>query len=231
MKCPKCGAVLEENLNFCCFCGTDLRETEGRECAAPNQAVDERKSAQDGFAYGGAPVRKFRKPRNIFWGIAAAAAAVFIAMIVMNSGKCNVRGCRNKAVKGYDYCYSHKCAESSCSNSKVSRSNYCNWHTRIYTAAAQVYAFELEVSDVRLSSNSSYTIAKGTLTNNSDETVSFVKIKGAFETSSGKVVDTDWTYAVGNEGLAPGESCKWKMSVPKDYKISDCTVTVFDYDY
>ena len=94
-----------------------------------------------------------------------------------------------------------------------------------------MYSHELKISNVKLSSNSGYTIAEGTITNNSDQTVSFVEIKGAFKTSSGSVVDTDWTYAVGSEGLAPGESCKWRLSVSKDWSIKDCTVTVIDFDY
>lgn len=117
-------------------------------------------------------------------------------------------------------------------------SNYCYKHYLLYDDDAQeefgsdpVYSHELKISNVKLTSNSSYTIAEGTITNNSDQTVSFVEIKGAFKTSSGSVVDTDWTYAVGSEGLAPGESCKWRLSVSKDWSIKDCTVTVIDFDY
>jgi hypothetical protein len=99
------------------------------------------------------------------------------------------------------------------------------------TVNNQVYSYELKISNVKISSNSSYTIAEGTIINNSDQTVTFVKIKGSFETSSGKVVDTDWTYAVGTEGLDPGESCKWRMSVSKDSSIKNCNVTIIDFDY
>ena len=41
-----------------------------------------------------------------------------------------------------------------------------------------------------------------------------------------QVVDTDWTYAVGAEGLAPGESSTFRMSVDRDYSIRDCSVTL-----
>lgn len=50
----------------------------------------------------------------------------------------------------------------------------------------------------------------GTITNNSDETVRFVEVKVALY-NDGKVTDTDWTYAVGAEGLEPGESSQWKL--------------------
>lgn len=68
-------------------------------------------------------------------------------------------------------------------------------------------------------------------TSSSNSTVSFVKIKGAFKDYSGIVIDTDWTYAVGTDGLAPGESCKWEMAVKKDSAIVSCDVTVIDFDY
>ena len=50
-----------------------------------------------------------------------------------------------------------------------------------------------------------------------------------YQSRTGKVIDTDWTYAVGSEGLGPGESCKWKMSVEKDLSIKDCDVSIMDY--
>lgn len=70
----------------------------------------------------------------------------------------------------------------------------------------------------------------GTITNNSSKTYRFVEVKGAFKNSNGKVVDTDWTYAVGSEGLAPGESSTFRMSVTKQYDITDCDVSILEYD-
>ena len=96
--------------------------------------------------------------------------------------------------------------------------------------SANVYSWELSISDKVLTSNSSYTIAERKITNKSSYTVYLVKIKGTFKDSSGNVVDTDWTYAVGSEGLAPGESKKWRMSVSKDYSIKRCDVSVIDFD-
>ena len=148
-----------------------------------------------------------------------------------------MKGCNNKAISGMGYCYTHKCAVTDCNSKRYGYSNYCYSHYLLYDDDAsslntpQVYSYELKISNVTLSSNSSYTIAEGTITNNSDQTVSFVKIKGSFENSSGTVVDTDWTYAVGLEGLAPGESCTWRMSVKKDYSIKDCTISILDFDY
>lgn len=99
----------------------------------------------------------------------------------------------------------------------------------------QTYSYEsgytaLDFSNLQVSSNSSYTICTGTLTNNGNKTYKFVKVKGAFKNTSGTVIDTDWTYAVGSEGLAPGESTTFRMSVDKNYQISSCSVSIYDYD-
>lgn len=86
----------------------------------------------------------------------------------------------------------------------------------------------LKISNVRVTSNSSYTVCTGTITNTGNNNYSFVEIKGAFKNSSGTVIDTDSTYAVGSEGLAPKESKSFSMSVPKNYSISSCSVSIID---
>ena len=86
----------------------------------------------------------------------------------------------------------------------------------------------LRISNVRVASDSSYMVCTGTITNNGKKNYSFVKVKGAFKNSSGTVLDTDWTYAVDSEGLAPGESKSFRMSVPKNYSISSCSVSIID---
>lgn len=86
----------------------------------------------------------------------------------------------------------------------------------------------LKISDVEIEHNSSYTVATGTVTNTGTTTYDFVKVRGAFVDSSGVTVDTDWTYAAGQEGIAPGESTSFYMSVPKDTSITRCNVTLMD---
>ena len=88
----------------------------------------------------------------------------------------------------------------------------------------------LAFSDVSISHNSSYTVCTGTLTNNGHRTYTFVEVKGKFIDSSGSVIDTDWTYAVGSEGLAPGESTSFRISVDKNLDITKCTMDIIDYD-
>lgn len=87
-----------------------------------------------------------------------------------------------------------------------------------------------EFSGLELSSNSSYKICTGSIKNTGSETYYYVKVKCSFKDVSDNVIDTDWTYAVGPEGLAPGESKSFRLSVPKNSAIISCTVNVIDYD-
>lgn len=89
---------------------------------------------------------------------------------------------------------------------------------------------DLDVNRLEWDSNSSYTICTGKVTNNGEKTYTFVTVKGSFKDSSGSVLDTDSTYAVGSEGLAPGESTSFRLSVDKDSKITDCSVSILDFD-
>ncbi len=216
--CKYCGAEITENTEVCPVCGKYV----GVSAKAQKSDSSEETAKRTKF------------PRKGILAIASAALVVVIigiAVVAANSGRCAVSGCRNKVVPGMSYCYSHKCAVADCDEAKNSYSNYCSLHYRLYddSATSSSNASDLKISRVSLSSNSSYTIAEGTITNNSFVTVKYVQIKGAFKDSSGSVIDTDWTYAVGSEGLAPGESCTWRMSVKKDSSIKSCDVSILDF--
>ncbi len=99
-----------------------------------------------------------------------------------------------------------------------------------YSSSYESATSVLKISNISVTSNSSYTVCTGKITNNGKKTYKFVEVKGSFKNSSGTVLDTAWTYAVGSEGLAAGESTTFRMSVPKDTSIKSCTVTIIDYD-
>lgn len=224
--CKYCGLQVPDDAEQCPGCGKDI----SKQVKVPDvQETPKVSNIQDNL------VDKKNKKLPII--IILAIVAVIAVMVITNSGKCEVKSCDNKAISGMSYCYTHKCAVTSCDSKQYSYSNYCYSHYLLYDDDAQtsytpkVYSYELKISNVTLSKNSSYTNAEGTITNNSDQTVSYVKIKGSFKNSSGTVVDTDWTYAVGSEGLEPGESCTWRMSVKKDTSIKECSVSILDFDY
>lgn len=101
--------------------------------------------------------------------------------------------------------------------------------TKTYEPAESGFSV-LQVSDVKVSYNSSYTVCTGSVKNTGKKTYTFIEVKGAFKNSSGTVLDTDWTYVVGSEGLAPNESSTFRMSIPKNFDVTSCTVSVYDYD-
>ena len=88
----------------------------------------------------------------------------------------------------------------------------------------------LKISDLTWDNNSSYNVCTGKVKNTGEKTYYFVTVKGSFKDSSGNVLDTDSTYAVGSEGLAPGESSSFRLSVKRDYDITDCSVSILDFD-
>lgn len=226
-------------MKFCKYCGSQVPD-DAEQCPQCTRIIGEKSSKNNQSQQTKATVKKhlkILKNKRVIALITAAVTILVIVTCIFNSGKCDASGCNSKAVSGMKYCYNHKCAVSDCNNRRFGYSNYCYSHYLLYdddsssSFSSKVYSYELEISDLEISSNSSYTIAEGIITNNSNETVSFVKIKGSFKNSLGSVVDTDWTYAVGGEGLAPGESCTWRMSVKKNYSVSDCSVSIIDFDY
>lgn len=87
----------------------------------------------------------------------------------------------------------------------------------------------LDITDLKLEGNSSYDVCTGKVKNTGEKTYYFIEVKGAFKDKSGNVLDTDWTYVVGSEGLEPGESSSFRLSVDRDYNIENCSVEVLDY--
>lgn len=88
----------------------------------------------------------------------------------------------------------------------------------------------VEFKNVSLSTNSLYNIATGTVYNRSSKTIKFVEVKASFKDRSGKVIDTDWTYAVGSEGLAPGESSTFRCSITKNINVNSVSMSLIEFD-
>ena len=188
-------------MRFCKYCGEQI-EDEAEICPHCGKELKKTIKEMPEEANRSDKVKKTVVNTKALAVIAVVVLTGGIAILAMG-GRCKWSGCSNKAAPGSSYCYSHKCVVSSCNNSR----------------------------DIKLNTyGSSYIRATGTITNNSSYTVKYVKIKGSFESSSGAVVDTAWTYAVDSAGLAPGETCKWEMSVKKDYQISSCSVSILDLD-
>lgn len=127
--------------------------------------------------------------------------------------------------------YKYKDASISVDDMKKIAQSYATSYNNTQKEKKETSTTPIKISALTFSSNSSYKIAEGTVTNNGSKTVYYVKVKVAFKNISGTTIDTDWTYAVSSEGLEPGESKKFSVSVKKDYSITDATASILDFQY
>lgn len=77
-------------------------------------------------------------------------------------------------------------------------------------------------------SGSNYKVC-GTVTNNTSKIVYFVKVKVSLKDDNGKVIDTETTYACGDEGLKPNESTKFECYIKKDSKMKSYSAEIYEY--
>ena len=246
--CTNCGNQLGEADKFCANCGTPVKKIEAPSVtpavpAAPAAPVTPVAPAAPVVSspvntVNASDVKTFVKNNKKIVAILAAAFVAFIVLfivIVSSLNNCEVKGCNRNHAKGSDYCYSHKCAKSSCDNRRLSSGIYCSAHKTTSSSSSSAASsavnaiLDLKFSNIKIQHNSLYTVVTGTITNNGSKNYKFVTVKGAFKDSSGKVVDTDSTYAVGSEGLAKGESKQFRMSIDKNTKVKSCTVTLTGY--
>lgn len=218
MYCRKCGALIPDDAEFCTECGQSctcaiVKPTYTGNTSNMNNSMNELKNNPNQM--------KDKKEKII-----PIAIGLFIIIVVFSiiGGRCDADGCTNKAKYG-DYCSAHVCLAPGCTFKRAYNSSYCYTHTDTIEGNA---SRDLKFSNLDIDHNSVYTVLNGTVTNKGTRTYDFIEIKGSFKDRYGSVVDTDWTYAVGSEGLAPGESTTFRMSVPRDYSITDCSITIID---
>ena len=210
MKCPNCKKEISDISTFCKYCGSKIEKS--------SQGLQISKMLN----------KKFLGKKILILGIIVAFLSLYVLVFKCRAGVCLLP-------HGFkaDYCMIHTCDKNECYNKVARGKDYCYTHLPS-TANNSYYTPEkaedvLEFSDVKLSSNSSYTICTATVTNNGRRTYTFIEVKGKFENSTGITLDTDWTYAVGSEGLAPGESATLRLSVKKKYDIKKCDLEILDY--
>lgn len=77
--------------------------------------------------------------------------------------------------------------------------------------------------------NDLYTVYTGKITNISKSTHRFVKVKGTFQDENENAIDTDSTYACGDEGLEPGETTTFRLSTKANPAVKKIHMQVYDY--
>lgn len=212
MKCPNCKKEISNTATFCKLCGFKISDN-------TNPLYKNLKGVSSKKQY----------KKYVIIGV-----VTFLAIIYLLGFKCRAGICILPSGFKDDYCVLHTCDRSSCYNKVAKGKKYCYTHLPS-TSTNSRYTPEkaedvLEFSDITINRNSSYTVCDATITNNGRKTYSFVEVKGKFKDSSGTILDTDWTYAVGSEGLAPGESATFRLSVKKNLNISKCEFEIIDYN-
>ena len=215
MRCENCGSKIKEGNSFCTRCGKRLDDVEQNETRV--------KDRQDFSVW----LEKYKK-HIVLTGI------ILFAMLYLFSFKCKDALCLLPSTLGGEYCVVHTCDITKCTNKKATDKNYCYTHSPSSSPNLSYTPEDAEnvlvVTNAEITHNSSYTVCTATITNKGRKTYTFIQIKGKFKNSSGVVVDTDWTYAVGSEGLAPGESTTLRMSVDKNRDIKKCDFEILDYE-
>ncbi len=136
---------------------------------------------------------------------------------------------------------STRCSYTGCHEHKASSSSYCEYHKQYFNNLLSSYSgsnssssskskYDLQISNVSVSTNSAATYCTGTIKNTGSSTFKFVKVKGSFEDYKGDVLEIGDSYAVGSEGLAPGESTSFRISCSRNSSVSSCSVSIYDYD-
>lgn len=214
MKCSKCGNKVSDTATFCRHCGTRLENDN-----------DKKRLLQE-------HIEKISNGRSK--KIAIVGAAIILFIVYFFGFKCKAGLCLLPSSFKGDYCTLHTCSRKDCYNKVAEGKKYCYTHSPSTSTNSQYTPEKAEdvltFSDIEISKNSSYTICNATITNDGKKTYTFVEVKGKFKDSSGNIIDTDWTYAVGVEGLAPGESATFRLSVSKNSNITKCDLEILDYD-
>ena len=97
------------------------------------------------------------------------------------------------------------------------------------TNSTSTYSEPLILEETSCEKDNGYIYAKGYVKNNSNQTLSFIKVQANFNDVSGNVVDTNYTYAVGSEGLAPNSRKSYDIMAPDQSNITNCKYNIVDY--
>lgn len=211
-KCSKCGQPLQETQRFCTVCGNKVDQTTSNsyQCHKCGKEIEASKKfcPYCGMRVQGTKswlqkTKEFVNTRKKF----VIISCIIVVVVIIASIIAIVASNNNSSSSYNDY--------------------YGGGYTPSYNYESATSV--LKFTNIKIEHNSSYTVCTGTVKNTGSKTYSFVQIKGSFKNYSGTVVDTDWTYAVGSEGLAPGESTTFKMSIPKDTSVKTCSISILDY--
>ena len=208
MFCPKCGKEIDNNSNYCKYCGAVLLE----ECSA--DATDKTESSSAEAVTSSKKRKKFLIPVFLLILVICVAIPISYAVISMNNESKVASKTSSEPATSSSYSSSYSGLNgSSYSSSGMSHSTYCLLY--------------MKVSNVNVTHNGNYAYVTGTILNKGTYKIRYVKVKAVCKDKYGSIVDTDWTYAVDSSWLEPGESKKFEIMIKDTYKeISTAKVTI-----
>jgi hypothetical protein len=92
------------------------------------------------------------------------------------------------------------------------------------TSMKEDIAFE----SIQVRSDGDYMICEGKVRNTGTNTYDFVKVKVEWLDSRNEIIDTDWTYAVGGESLAPREAKSFKIMTDRDRSMASARYYIIE---
>ncbi len=87
----------------------------------------------------------------------------------------------------------------------------------------------LAIEETSCSKDGDYMNVNGYVKNNSETTYSFIKVQAEYFDSLGNIVDTDFAYAVGSEGLTPNGRKSFSIMTRNNESIIDKLLLKFEW--
>ena len=89
----------------------------------------------------------------------------------------------------------------------------------------------LVLEETSCMTGSNYTHAKGYVKNNSNTTIYYIEITANFTDDLGNVIDTNYTFGAGGEGLKPNSRKSFEIGVPTNSSITKCKSGITDFQF
>lgn len=90
-------------------------------------------------------------------------------------------------------------------------------------------ANSLKFEDTKLETRGDYIYYTGYVKNVGNRSYTYIKVKAVYYDEGGNILDTDWTYAVSSEGLAPNERKSFKIMTRYTESITQGSLSILGY--
>ncbi|WP_066174676.1 FxLYD domain-containing protein [Bacillus marinisedimentorum] len=113
------------------------------------------------------------------------------------------------------------------SNTNTNGNNGSGNSTNGVVAGESTETLKLEETSCKVDGD--YVYVEGYVKNPTGIKYSYIKVQATYTDASGNIIDTDWTYAVGSEGLSPNSRKSFDIMTPYNESISNCSYKIIDF--